>query len=303
MTEAGDYEPSSWAKSHDFGAARRSYANKAKAKASKAKSSKAMARDSYLEKTVETASERSLVVCCDVTRSMGSWPRIIFSKLPFLEYEAKIYMGDDVEICFAGVGDAFSDSYPMQVRPFSRGEDLPKRMEELIIERGGGGSGEESYELAAAYFAYNCEMPNAVDPIMIFIGDERIYDRLFKRTAKKHAQVDLPKVQTKEQLFDSLKQKFDVYLVQKITEVRGNELTKRDKRVYDCWEPLVGADHIVFLPSPERVVDVIFGILGEATGKRDYFVEELEHRQLADEGGREKVDRVLSAMKTIHVDR
>lgn len=294
MTEAGDYEPASWAVSHDFGKARRSYASRNQASVSKAR-----ARGSLLESTVSTECENPLVVCCDVTGSMGEWPEIMFSKLPYLDYEAKVYLGDAVEICWSAIRDFHSgDDHSLQVRPFASGEENLQRLEE--IHRGGGSRPSEDYELAVAYFAYNCNMPNAINPVMIFIGDDTVYDTLTKANAKRYAKVDLPKVQTKEQLFASLKQKFDVYFVQKVTEVSGNELVGWDKEVYECWEPLVGADHIVHLSSPERVVDVIFGILGEATGKRDYFVEELKHRQLDDEGGEQKVETVLTAMKTIH---
>ncbi len=296
MTEAGDYEPSSWAKSHDFGTARRSYASKNQARVSSIRAS-----GTLLENTVTTECKNPLVVCCDVTGSMGEWPEIMFSKLPYLEYEAKVYLGDDVEICWSAIRDFHSgDDHSLQVRPFAKGEENLQRLEEIY--RGGGSRPSEDYELATAYFANNCHMPNAIKPLMIFIGDDTVYDTLTKADAKKYAKVKLPKVQTKEQLFVSLKQQFDVYFVQKVTEISGNELDGWDKEVYECWEPLVGADHIAFLSDPNRVVDVIFGILGEATGKRDYFVEELEHRQLEDKGGKEKIAAVLNAMKTIQVD-
>jgi len=298
MSEAGDYQPATWAVSHDFGNARRSYAQKNQDRVQEVVRTGGA---SLLEDTVITQCENPLVVCCDVTGSMGEWPGIMFSKLPYLENEAKVYLGNDVEICWSAVRD-FRDGndYPLQARPFAKGADHLKRLEEIY--RGGGGRPSECYDLAAAYFANNCKMPNAINPILIFIGDDTVYKRLTKEEAKTHGKVDLPKMQTNEQLFTSLKQIFDVYLVQKVTEVSGNQLVGYDLEVYKSWEPLLGADHIVSLPDPNRVVDCIFGILGEATGKRDYFVEELKERQLKDKDGKKKINTVMTAMKTIHVD-
>lgn len=299
MSEAGDYQPATWARGHDFGNARRSYASRNQERVEQIV--RTQGKNALLESTVSTTCENPLVVVSDVTGSMGEWPEIMFSKLPYLENEAKEYLGDDVEICWAAIKDfRTGDSHPLQVRPFAKGADHLQRLTE--IDRGGGSRPSECYDLAAAYFANNCQMPNAISPVLIFIGDDTVYDHLTKAEAKEHAKVNLKSMQTSEQLFASLKQLFEVYLLQKVTEVRGNQIVGYDKGVYDSWKPLVGADHIVSLPDPNRVVDCIFGILGEATGKRDYFVEELRGRQLKDTGGKEKVKTVMDALKTIHVD-
>lgn len=304
MSEAGDYQPATWARSHDFGQARRSYADQNKARVeSHVRSYGATA---LLEDSVTTQCENPLIVVTDVTGSMQEWPGIMFSKLPYLEHEAKEYLGDDLEICWAAIRDFHSpggwggDTDPLQVRPFAKGKEHLKRLTE--IKRGGGSRPSEDYELAAAYFANNCHMPNAISPILIFIGDDTIYDKLTVDDAKTHAKVDLERAMSKEELFTALKQQYDVYFVQKVTEVIRNEIVGYDKKVYDCWEKLLGADHIVSLPDPNRVVDCIFGILGEATGRRDYFMEEFDHRQSKDDDYEDKKKTVLTALKSIHVD-
>jgi hypothetical protein len=57
----------------------------------------------------------------------------------------------------------------------------------------------------------------------------------------------------------------------------------------------VGLDNVAFLPDPNRVVDVIFGILAKETGRVDYFKDELTGRQRPDQ-----VETVLTALKTVH---
>jgi len=287
MSEANDFKPAKWSRGHDFNQARRSYGDKN--------------RYNLLEKTVRTECENPLIIVSDVTGSMGEWPGIMFGKLPYLEYEAKEYLGDDLEICWAAFRDAHTrDSHPLQVRPFTKGKKHLDRLTEIV--RGGGSNPRESSELAAAYFANNCEMPNAINPVLIFISDDTIYETLTPSHAKQHAKVDLKKEMSKEQLFTDLKQKYDVYFIQKVTQVRGNEMYGNDKNVYDCWAPLVGTDHVVPLSDPDRVVDCIFGILGKATGRRDYSEEELKHRQLQDDDGPEKVETVLRATQHLYKD-
>jgi len=106
MSEAGDYQPASWARSHDFGRARRSYRDYTKRSySSTKKATRRKPRKDYLENTVITQCENPLVIVSDVTGSMRNWPATMFSKLPYFEHEAKQYLGDDVEICFSAIGD------------------------------------------------------------------------------------------------------------------------------------------------------------------------------------------------------
>ena len=298
MSESGDYEPSNWGSSHSFGSARRSYSSRS-ASVSSSRSSSSGA-SSLLEATVTTKCENPLVICCDVTGSMGHWPDIMFGKLPYMENEAKEYLGKDVEMCWSAVRDfRDGDSHTLQVRPFTKGKKLVKAMNEIL--EGGGGRETEAYDLAAAYFANNCDMPNAINPVMIFIADDKLYPKLSKADAKTYAKVDLPNQQTIGQLFSDLKQKFDVYLLQKVTDVRGNDLYGYDAQVYKSWRKVLDEDHIMMLPDPARVADCIYAILAAATGKVEYFEEELKDRQLKDVGGEEKVKTVMHAARTIHV--
>ena len=58
---------------------------------------------------------------------------------------------------------------------------------------------------------------------------------------------------------------------------------------------MIGEDHISILPEAGRVVDVLFGILANETGKIDYFHDELVGRQRPDQ-----VKKVLKALETVH---
>ena len=170
MSEAGDFDPGPW-QGHDFKSAKKKYDVHVGRSYQDAVKKKVNPND-LVPSTIATDSKAPLVVACDVTGSMGESPATIFSKCPYLDLEGKEYLGDDMAISFAAVGDAYSDQYPLQVQPFDHGLKLKKCLKELIIEGGGGGQSKESYELAALYYARNVDMPNAINPIFVFIGDE-----------------------------------------------------------------------------------------------------------------------------------
>jgi hypothetical protein len=184
----------------------------------------------------------------------------------------------------------------LQVRPFTKGTDLKKRLEELVIEGGGGNQTMESYELAALYFARNISMPNAIQPILIFIGDEAPYDFVDKAHAKNVAGVTIQGRLSTKEIFEELKRKYTVYLIRKPYESSGrNAMSDVDMRIHRQWAELLGDDHIADLPEAGRVVDVIFGILAKETGRVDYFKGELEGRQRPDQ-----VKTVFKSLATVH---
>lgn len=296
MAESADYDPGPW-KGHDFKQARASYdADAGRGYANAARSGK-KAND-LIEPSVSTLCTGPLVVICDVTSSMQEWPATIFSKLPYLDHEVRDYLGPETEICFAAIGDAHKGSdYPLQVRSFAKGTELKSRLDELIREGKGGGGGDETYELAALYFATQCEMPNAVTPICIFIGDEHPYSEVYKTQAKKYVGITLEEntIPTAE-VFAQLREKFSVYLVRKpYREIGEGKTSLEDEQNLKLWGELIGDDHIATLPAADRVVDVIFGILAHETGRVDDFKAEIEGRQ---EPG--QVKTVYKSLATIH---
>ena len=298
--ESGDYDPGPW-KGYSFATARKAYKSAVIDRSYDDAVAKDVKRDDLVPEAVETESEAPVVIVCDVTGSMGEWPGVIFSKLPYLDIEGREYLGDNMQISFSAVGDCYSDKFPLQVRPFSAGKDMETTLKKLVIEGGGGGSSQESYDLAALYYARNCKMPKANKPIMIFIGDEGLYDFADKSQAEHWSRSSLAQRMSMDEIFAELRRKFAVYLVRKPYEsVSGNALSDKDMRIQGQWEKLLGEDHVSLLPSADRVVDVIFGIFAKETNRIDYFKKELEQRQLPDPGGKGKVDMVMKSLHTIH---
>ena len=238
----------------------------------------------HVPKSLETKSLAPLVVACDVTGSMSTWPKIIFDKLPLLygELERAYFKGQKPEISFAAVGDAYCDRYPLQVQAFSKGKSLDSKIKKLIAEGGGGGQIQETYELAGLYYARNVSMPNATKPVFIMIGDEKAYDYVNPDQAEKWAHSTLKgRLPTKE-VFKELQEKFSVYMVRKLYDggsSYGDGMSSTDRDIQNQWESYLGKNRIAILPDPSRVVDVILGIVANDTGMGDYFNSELTSRQ------------------------
>lgn len=289
MAETADFSPGDW-KGFDFSDARKSYDAHASRSYATAKTTGVKAAD-LVPKKIQTDSESPLIVACDVTGSMGAWPATIFSKLPYLDIEGKEYLGPNMEISFAAIGDhTMGDQYPLQVRDFDKGTALAEHLKKLIVEGKGGGDQCESYELVALYYARNASMPKATKPIFIIIGDEGLHPFVTKADARaNHIEIEGPRIDTTD-IFAELKRKFSVYVIRKPYDQLG------EAGIHRQWVSLLDAEHVVMLPSPDRVVDVIFGILAHETGKTDYFRGEIEGRQTAPQ-----VATVYKSLQTLHL--
>jgi len=298
MSESSDYSPAPYWSGYSGATARKAYTDNNIAAGVTAVPVGVKPTNLIPDKLVCNA-ENPVVIACDVTGSMGAWIATIFSKLPYLEHEGKVYLGDDMEISFSAIGDAFNDRYPLQVQPFTSGIGLKESLEKIVHEKGGGGTSEESYDLAAMYYANNAEFPKAIrKPIMIIIGDEGVYSFIAKDQAKIWAKVELQDQMGVKELFAFLRKKYNVWIVRKPYMSTTNYPSSAESKIQAQWCELLGEDHVVSLPEAERVVDVIFGILAQETGKNDYFEKELRERQGKDSDGAHKINVVLKSIRT-----
>ncbi|MBI4142512.1 hypothetical protein HY480_01395 [Candidatus Uhrbacteria bacterium] len=318
MSESGDYSSSSWS-GHDFRDAYKRYDRHAGRSYADAQEKGTTVNDLVPEELV-TQSEAPLVLRVDHTGSMLESPKKIFEKLPYFSHEVRtVYLGEGAEVSVGAVGDAASDQFPLQAQPFTalippegiRPQDawedpeITKRLLALVLEGHGGGSREESYELAALYDARHIVMPNAKRAIWICVGDESPYPKVDAAQARAYCRVDLKKSLTTAAVFAELQKKFAVYFIQLPYYGRTNGeglagMTLETAAVRTVWVGLLGEDHVPYLEDPARVVDVIFGILAKETGREAYFAEELAERQMKDEGGEQKIATVHRALDTIH---
>ncbi|HEY4514573.1 MAG TPA: hypothetical protein VJJ22_00215 [Candidatus Paceibacterota bacterium] len=300
MSESGDYEPQDWGTGTSFADARAAYDADAGRSYDEAKARGVTASD-VLPESLSTQSTKPFIVVPDLTGSMSDRPGVMFGKMPYMWNEIeKEYLGSDAEVAFVGVQDD-GDNYPLQAQPFGQGEDLRVALAKLVIEGGGQGSlgRHERYDAAALYLCRNVQMPRAIRPTVIFIGDEEPYPNINPGLALRMAKVTIPKSMTVEEVFSELKRKYDVYFILgpygRFAREVSEDIDSTTRGIQRAWNKILGDDHVSLLTDASRIVDVIFGILAEVSGRRTYFEKEIADRQTP-----AQVKTVMKSLATVH---
>ena len=189
----------------------------------------------------EVNNETPIVVALDVTRSRGDDTKKLYEHLPRLMDRLKSFgYVDGPGISFAAVGDADADQAPLQVGQFEADNRLDSVLSNIWIEEGGGGTGQESYELAAFYYAQtHCVQQHTAGGkkgYFFFIGDEGFYPTLSAAHLKRWLNQEGSDVDSRV-AFAKLAEKFHVFLIypaQTVDERRRNIDAEMRKRVQDA---------------------------------------------------------------------
>src|SRR4030095_8188054 len=100
--------------------------------------------------TTEHPHTTPIFVMMDVTKSRGNAARVIYGQVPSFLGAIKVSgIVPDPEILWVAVGDANNDKAPLQISHFESDRRIDLHRAKIWMEEGGGGTGEESYELAA----------------------------------------------------------------------------------------------------------------------------------------------------------
>lgn len=229
----------------------------------------------------------------DGTGSMAQWPAAIFDRLPLAVQTLGQYQWDDennvpdVDFCFSVIGDAQYDKWPVQTGKFERDTGNEKYLKALHGEGGGGPGIRESYELWAYFVNERFKTPNAVDPTLIIMGDEKFYDAVDPDQVKRFLGGGLQGPVDSKEVWRSLTQKYDVWFLQK-------PYPGRDEEVRAQWADAIGPQKIVPVHDPERVVDVAIGLIAKKWGKTDDFLVNLGARQDS-----ENIETVMQSLRAV----
>jgi hypothetical protein len=165
----------------------------------------------------ECQNAQAIVVALDVTRSRGDDSKIVYEKLPLLIgwLEMQGYL-PGAAISLAAIGDASSDQAPLQISQWERDNRLDEALGKFWLEGGGGGTGEESYELAAYFYAHHTQLKvNAQGHkgYFFFVGDEGFYPKVAKHQVKAVLGQEIPADLPSDAVFRKLQEKFHVFFV------------------------------------------------------------------------------------------
>ncbi|MBA3499908.1 MAG: hypothetical protein M4D80_18505 [Myxococcota bacterium] len=169
-------------------------------------------------KTREVNNVTPIIVALDVTRSRGDDTKLMYEKLPQLmgQIELKGYI-DNPGISFCAIGDATTDRAPLQVSQFEGDNRLDEALGRFWIEEGGGGTGQESYELAAYFYSRtNCvRLAQGVGKkgYCFFVGDEGFYSSIDKATIRRVIGDEVSDDVPAAEAFRRLQEKFHAFFI------------------------------------------------------------------------------------------
>jgi hypothetical protein len=240
-----------------------------------------------------------VVIALDVTRSRGDDTKRMYEQLPQLmgQIELKGYL-ENPGISIAAIGDAISDQAPLQVGQFEGDNRLDQVLERVWIEEGGGGTGQESYELAAYFYSrtHCVQLANGTGKkgYFFFVGDEGFYPKVDKGAVRRIIGDELSEDLPSAEAFRRLQEKFHTFLLypHKTMEERKSNIDAEikdrvtraggmyagvDVRASLLWNNRNDLDLHVITPANERIyygakqascggwLDVDMNVRGETT--------------------------------------
>jgi hypothetical protein len=189
---------------------------------------------------------------------MQSVPRILQQNLPKLMglLVRKGYLAHP-QILIGAIGDATCDTAPLQVGQFETTAELMDRwLTSSYLEGGGGGSGQESYELALYFLAQHTEMDCMVKRrkrgYLFMTGDELPYPALSRHIVDTVLGDRLDEDLKAEEIVAELQKSYVPFFV--IPD------RNRAKKIERRWRDLLG-DHVLCMEDPLDVCYVTAGAM------------------------------------------
>lgn len=200
--------------------------------------------------TEEHPNTLPVILALDVTGSMGSACDECAASVANLMKDLYEQF-EDVEVCVMGVGDLECDDSPLQVSQFESDVRVAKQMQEIYLEKGGGGNSYESYTAPWYFGLYHtrldCFDKQGRKGVIITVGDEPLNPALNKRDVEHFLGVGLEEqVELKtDKLYKAASKKFDIYHIS-VEDDRTNYNSDRgsyEEQVDKSFKDVIGDDH------------------------------------------------------------
>ena len=216
------------------------------------------ARDS-----VDHPQSLAIAFALDVTGSMGGIPRSLATR------ELPTFMGllnacgiADPQLLFMAIGDATSDHAPLQIGQFeSTAELMDQWLTWSYLEGGGGGTGEESYELAfymvAQHTDIDCWVKRKKRGYLFLTGDELPYPAVSKHQIGSLTGSTLDQDIPIEEVIAAAAESYHLFFL--IPDLQ------RRQRCEKRWRELLG-DNVICMEAAEDACAVAAAIVGMTEG-------------------------------------
>lgn len=212
----------------------------------------------------------AIAVLFDVTGSMTTVPTLLQKKLPEL-WGLLLRKGyvEHPQVLFGGIGDATVDRVPLQVGQFESDNRSDLDLEKIFLESGGGGTTQESYELAMYFMArhtyIDCYEKRAHRGYLFIIGDEQPYNAVDRHEVTNIIGDTLQAPIPTPEIVAELQQKYDVYCIR---PVGSSYHGARAEKIVEHWKRLLG-QNVIELEDDAGVCETIALCIGLAEGAID----------------------------------
>ena len=229
----------------------------------------------------------------DVTGSMGDIPHLLAKQeLPNLMKLLTACGVTDPQLLFMAIGDATADRAALQVGQFeSTAELMDQWLTWSFLEGGGGGTGQESYELAFYLAAQHTDMDNWVKRkkkgYLFLTGDELPYPAVSRHQVEALVGEKLDEDIPIEEVIAAAAETYHLFFL--IPDLQ------RRKRCEARWRALLG-DHTICMESPADTCAVAAAIVG-LTEKRIPDLDALSRILSSNGFGRDHVGSTIRAVQ------
>lgn len=254
--------------------------------------------------TSEHPDPTAIQIWLDVTGSNIDAATVVHGKLPNLQ----AYLKDgnfcaDPQINIGAIGDATSDTYPLQWGQYESDNRLDDQIAAVILEGNGGGQQRETYELGAYMSARHTHLEPyelfGKKGFVFFFGDEMPYDVIRRDYGRYHWGGDGHTLKSltgdvaaedisAATIFAELMRKNHVFfLFQRMGAYRPEEITP-------AWEKLIGRENVIVLDDPAASVEAIAALIARFEGGLD--TDATKAAMLAAGGSKSSVGTALAAI-------
>jgi len=204
----------------------------------------------------------TVLVGLDVTGSMDVIPKSLMTgKLGDLMLDMKREFSrpnENIQISFAGIGDAKSDQAPLQVTHFESDNRFAQQLPKIWLEGHGGANGAESYNLLWWYAAnkthLNYTQSDARKGVLITIGDDNVHPNLTANEIQMWLDPAYDGGDISNQLLlKAVREQYEVYhIIIKDGYAYKFDFTKRankspaqQRAETKVWQDMLGRDHVI----------------------------------------------------------
>lgn len=211
----------------------------------------------------------AIIVGLDVTGSMGKIADVMAKEGLGVMVEEILARKPvtDPHLMIAGIGDAYHDRSPLQITQFEADLTIAKQLEQIWLEKGGGGNHFESYNLpwyfAAKHTSIDCFEKRGKKGYLFTVGDEEAPKELLKSHISKIFGDSVERDYSTEELLNMVSKMYHVFHI--IVE-EGSHAARHMGEVVNSWTELLG-QRVLRLADHTKLAEVVVSAIEVNEGR------------------------------------